>query len=265
VKKDYPLLDLTGLDHLASGDSPIHRLDPRAKIVATLVFIVTVVSFPPREVAGLIPFFVFPLAVVSAGRLPIAFLAARVAAVLPFAAAVAILNPLFDREIAATFAGFPLSGGWLSFVSVILRSLLTVSAALILVATTGFAGVCGGLERLGAPRLLVGQLHFLYRYSFVLADETSRAARARDLRSFGGRGKGIVPFSSMAGHLLVRSWERGERIHLAMLSRGFRGEFPRDGRSRFGASELLYAAGWSALFILFRFAGSAIASPGFFR
>src|SRR4051812_1671674 len=102
---DCSLLDLTGLDLRACGDSPLHRLDPRAKMVATLAYLVTVTSFPPPEVAGLIPFIVFPVIPASAASLPAGFLLTRIAAVLPFAAAVAVFNPAFDRETAVTIGG----------------------------------------------------------------------------------------------------------------------------------------------------------------
>ena len=73
--------------------------------------------------------------------------------------------------------------GWISFASILLRFTLTVTAALTLIATTSFTGICMALEKMGCPRVFALQLLFLYRYLFVLVDEASRLIRARALRT----------------------------------------------------------------------------------
>jgi len=246
------LRDLNRLDLLSTRDSSIHRLDPRAKVLVTLVFIVMVVSFGRYEVSALLPFALFPVVVATAGDIPTGVLARKLLVVLPFAAVVGLFNPFFDRQTLLTLGPLAVSGGWVSFLSIVLRAMLTVGAALALVAVTGFAGVCMALERFGVPQAFVVQLLFLYRYLFVLGDEGVRMARARELRSFGGRGMGIKAYGSLVGSLLLRTWDRAERIHMAMLSRGFRGEFHTRRESRFGRRELLFTAGWCALFVLLR-------------
>jgi cobalt/nickel transport system permease protein len=120
------------------------------------------------------------------------------------------------------------------------------------VATTGFTAVCHALEQLGMPQVFAVQLLFLYRYIFVLADESDRSSRARELRSCGKKGLGINSFGSMVGHLLLRSWQRAERIHTAMLARGFTGQFHTMRQSQFGASEMCFVVGWSTLFVFLR-------------
>ncbi|HEY6837854.1 MAG TPA: energy-coupling factor transporter transmembrane component T, partial [Geobacteraceae bacterium] len=170
----------------------------------------------------------------------------------PFVLFVAIFNPLLDRQILLQAGPLALSGGWLSFFSILLRLCLTVGAALILIATTGFNGVCAALERLGAPRAFVVQLLFLYRYIFVLADEGGRMARARELRTFDGRGLEMRTYSSLVAHLLLRTIARARRVHLAMLSRGFNGVFTLRRSFDFGWREAFFTAGWSALFICLR-------------
>jgi cobalt/nickel transport system permease protein len=133
-----------------------------------------------------------------------------------------------------------------------LRFVLTVSAALILIATTGFNAVCLALEKMGTPRSFVVQLLFLYRYIFVLTDEASRMVRARSLRAFGGNGMGIRVFSSMIGHLLLRTMDRAQRIHLAMLCRGFDGEIRIARPLEFTGRDALFCLGWCGLFVLMR-------------
>jgi len=249
---DGALHDFRRLDELAAGATPIHRLDPRAKVLVTLVFTVTVVSFGRYELTPLLPFFLFPVAMAALGDLPVRFLVEKIALALPFVLLVGIFNPLFDRAVLCHVGPFGISGGWISFASIIVRAVLTVGGVLILVAVTGFSSVCRALEQLGAPRVFVVQLLFLHRYLFVLAEEGGRAARARELRACGRRGLGIGSYAPLVGHLLVRTWERAERIHRAMLGRGFAGALHTCRPSRFGGRELLFLLFWTTLFIILR-------------
>jgi cobalt/nickel transport system permease protein len=134
----------------------------------------------------------------------------------------------------------------------VVRAVLTVGAALLLVGVTGFPEICRAMGRLGVPQAFTVQLLFLYRYIFVLTEEGARSSRARELRSFGGKGRGIATYGSLAGHLLLRTWMRADRIHMAMLARGFTGEFHARRPSRFGGRELLFLFVWSALFVVLR-------------
>lgn len=246
-------LELGYLDLLSSQDTAIHRLDPRAKVLTVLVYTIAVVSFDRYRVGALIPFVLFPVCLIALGNLPLFYLLRRLAVVLPFVLLVGIFNPLFDRQVLVTLGSIGVSGGWVSFCSIVLRCLLTVLAVLALIATTGFIGVCTGLDMLGMPRVFSLQLLFMYRYLFVLAEEGGRMVRARDLRSFGARGRSLRAFVPLIGHLLLRTFDRAQRIYSAMLARGFRGEFHLRRPLRIGLREVAFVTGWSALFILFRF------------
>ena len=250
---DGALLDFKSLDSLAGGDTALHRLDPRAKVLVTLVFIVTVISFGKYELSAMFPFFIYPAAMVSLGNLPAGFIARKIALLCPFALVVGIFNPIFDREVLVQLGQLAISGGWISFASIAIRATLTVAAALVLVGVTGFSAICRALEKLGMPQVFAVQLLFLYRYIFVLTEEGGRASRARELRSFGKRGLGMRVYGSLLGHLLLRTWLRAERIHMAMLARGFSGEFHTRHEFLFGKRELLFLCGWSAAFIALRF------------
>ena len=249
---DGAVQDFKKLDQLALGDTVVHRLDPRAKVLVTAFFILSVVSFGKYELSAMFPFFAFPVVMMSLGGLPFHSIARKVVIVIPFALVVGMFNPLFDRTVLFHLGPLPVSGGWLSCASITVRAILTVGAAIILMGVTGFTSICRALEQLGMPQVFAMQLLFLYRYIFVLTEEGRRAFRARELRSFGEKGKGIVPFASLVGHLLLRTWLRAERIHMAMLARGFTGEFRTRQPARFGQVELLFVAGWSAIFLFLR-------------
>ena len=150
------VLDLKCLDLMAKGDSTIHRLDARAKVLVTLVFILCVVSHNRYELTALFPFFIFPFVMISLAGLPPLFILKKIILICPFVLVVGIFNPFFDREILLQLGPLGISGGWISFASILTRSILTVGAAFILVGVTGFTAVCQALERLGHAAGLYG-------------------------------------------------------------------------------------------------------------
>jgi cobalt/nickel transport system permease protein len=246
------LADLGRLDRLSRQDTAVHRLDPRTKVAVTFAYLLCVVSFGKYEVTALLPFALFPVALAATGNLPFGYLARKVAAFAPFAVMVGLFNPLLDRAVVLHAGPVEISGGWVSFASILVRFALTLGAALVLVGTTSFHGVCAALERLGTPRAFATQLLFLHRYLFVLGDEAARTSRARALRSVGGRGMGMKVYGQIVGHLLLRTLDRAQRIHLAMRCRGFDGRIRSSAPLSAGWADARFALGWCAAFALFR-------------
>lgn len=246
-------LDIGYLDILSSGDTAVHRLDPRTKLLTTLVFIVCILSFGKYEISGLIPYVLYPAVLMAMGKLPPGFIFEKTLLAAPFALFIGIFNPIMDRTILLHLGPIGISGGWVSFFSIMMRFTLTASAALVLIGVTGFNSVCMAVEKMGAPRIFAVQLLFLYRYIFVLADEASRVSRARGLRTFGSRGMGIKVFASMIGQMLLRTLDRAKRIHLAMRCRGFDGEIRILRPMRLGGRDICFLMGWSAFFVGVRF------------
>jgi cobalt/nickel transport system permease protein len=159
---------------------------------------------------------------------------------------------MIDRAILINIGPIGISGGWISFASIMLRFVLTVGAVLALIASTGFSSICMSLEKMGAPNSFAVQLLFLYRYIFVLVDEASRLVRARALRAFDGRGMGFKVFTAMIGQLLLRALDRAQRIHLAMRCRGFDGEIRVSRSPVFRLHDGVFVLVWSATFVLMR-------------
>ncbi len=245
-------LDLDRMEELSRRDSPIHRLDPRVKLLTTLLFLVLALSLGKYAVSQLIPFFLYPVLLIRRAGLPAAYLFKRALIALPFAALIGLFNPWFDTAPLLRVGEVAISGGWVSFCSILLRGLLAVLTSLVLLSTTGFYALCRALGQLGLPDLLTAQLLFLYRYLHVLLEEADRMMRARALRSFGSRGMGLRAWGSLTGHLLLRAMERADRIHQSLLSRGFQGSLPAPGSRPFGGKDFCYVLGWLALFLLFR-------------
>jgi cobalt/nickel transport system permease protein len=250
---DEKYFDIGRLDRLSYRDTFVHRLDPRAKVIATMLFLFTVISFPKYEVIALAPFFLYPVLLMTVGEVPVRFMIRKIIVVSPFAVFIGIFNPILDTRTAAVIFGVSLSAGWISFLSILMKFALTISAALLLIATTSFPGVCHALRRLGFPALFVSQLLFLYRYLFVLMEEAMRIIRAREMRSFGTGSTGIKVSARLIGILFLRTVDRAERIYYAMLSRGFQGDIPTLKRSHIALSDLLFLAVMIAYLWAFRF------------
>ncbi len=253
TKIDTTLFTINHIDDLSYQDTPIHHLDPRVKVLTTLLFIIIVVSFDKYEISALIPFVIYPVTVLAIGNIKLSLLLKKMMIAVPFALLIGIFNPILDRAPLITLGQISISGGWTSFISIMIRFFLTVGAALTLIATTGFNAVCMALEKLGTPQVFVVQLMFLYRYLFVLADETIRMHQARALRTFNKTGMGIRVFGSMVGHLLLRTLGRAQRIHLAMNCRGFDGQIKVMSHLRIGFAEIIFMIIWSTFFIVMRF------------
>lgn len=216
-------IEIGRMDELGRMDTPAHRLDARAKALVTLAFMGVVMSFPRHAISSLTPFILYPVALVSLGRIPVLYLARKILIAAPFALVIGIFNPLLDREPVMAIGSVTISGGWVSFGSIMFRFLLTVGAALALVACTGMNRLGAALEQMGVPRVFVVQLLFLYRYLFVVSDQATKMKRSAQIRS-SGRPLRLRVYGSMIGHLLLRSMDRAERVYRAMVARGFDGE-----------------------------------------
>lgn len=223
-------------DRYLAGNSPIHRLDPRVKVVVTLLFILSNVLLPDGAWPGFALALVWVLVVTRTAGLPWDFALRRSFVALPFA--LVAVTTLFTLP-GDTLASFRLGpwllhisdAGALRFVSIVIRTLLSVMMAILLTATTAFPDMLHAFRHLRLPSLLVAVIGFMYRYIFVLSDEVIRLLRARSARSArlpGYKAGGTVTWRArvtgyMAGQLFVRSFERSERVYQAMLARGYRG------------------------------------------
>jgi cobalt/nickel transport system permease protein len=210
------------------GDSAIHRLPAEAKIVATLVFVFAVVLTPSHAVwAFLLDAAVVTGLLVGAARLPLGAVGRRLRIELPFLL-FALGLPFLAHGPTTTVGTLHLSiaGLWAGW-NIVAKGTLGVLAAILLSATTPVPELLAGLARLRVPRALVAITGLMVRYLDVIVGEAARTRVARLARCDDSRwlwqARGVA---ATAGTLFVRSYERGERVHLAMLSRGFTGVMP---------------------------------------
>lgn len=211
------------IEELAEGSTAVHKLHPMVKLIATVIYIVVVISFNRYNVSGLIPFVFYPVVLMALAEIPYSLVFKRVAMVLPFCAFAGISNIIFDKAIFFTIGGFGITAGMVSFTSILLKTFLTVTAVLVLMATTQIPELTYQLRMLKVPEILVVQLTMTYRYISVLLDETTTMYTAYILRSPQHKGIQMKDMGVFVGQLLLRSFDRAERVYCAMKCRGFEG------------------------------------------
>lgn len=239
------------MDELGRLDSPMHRIDARAKVLATLAFTVAVLSFPRQAVSPLTPFLFYPVTLVALGHIPPRLILRKLFAAAPFALLVGLFNPLVERRPVMALGPVVVTDGWLACLSILLRFALTAGAALALVACTGMHRLGAAMARLGVPRVFVMQILFLYRYLFVVAGQASAMLRGAALRA-PGRALPLPAYGAMTGHLLIRSLDRAERVFDAMAARGFDGEVRLLQAPRLRWSDALFLGGCLLFFLAAR-------------
>jgi cobalt/nickel transport system permease protein len=209
------------------GDSPIHRLPPECKLLAQVGFVFAVVA-TPREAFWAFAVFAATVAIVAQiAGLPLTFVGKRLVIEVPFIL-FAVFLPLVGQGERTNVLGLSLSveGLWAMW-NILIKGTIGVGASVILAATTSVPGFLQGLDRLHLPKAFTAITGFMIRYSEVITSEAHRMKIARESRGYDARwlwqAKG---FAASAGALFIRSFERGERVHLAMLSRGYDGTMP---------------------------------------
>lgn len=223
-------------DRYHEKESFLHKLDPRVKVLVTIIFIVSNALLPDGAWIAFLFAWLFVITANFLSKLGLGYTLKRSIIALPFALiAITVLFSIPGKPLTTfNFLMWELSitdAGLLRFVSILIRSWLSIQLAILLVAVTRFPDLIHALEHLRVPAILTTIIAFLYRYLFVLTDEVFRLMRARESRSgavVGNRSGGGVLWrakvtGNMVGQLFLRSYERSDRIYNAMLSRGYVG------------------------------------------
>ena len=212
------------------GHSPLHRAPAHAKLVGLVCFVLVVVAMPRDWYAAYAGLLALLLGVVVLARVPFGYLAKRMVVEVPFVV-FAVLMPFVATGPRTELLGLSVSEpGLLAAWALLAKGSLGVLASLTLAATTEPDEVLRGLQRLRMPDLLVQIMGFMLRYLDVVSAELGRMLVA--MRSRGCEPRSPRHWPTLArslGALFIRSYERGERVHLAMLSRGYTGTLPRTG------------------------------------
>jgi cobalt/nickel transport system permease protein len=218
---------MSGDGLLVAVDSHVHRIPAQVKIVALFVFVLAVVSTPAPAFWAFGLYGVMLVGAVVVAKLPPLVVSRRLTVETPFIV-FALLLPFVATGPQVDVLGLELSeSGVLGAWNVLAKGTLGVIAAILLSATTAPRDLLAGLERLRLPSTLVAILSFMVRYLSVVSDDLHRMRIARESRGYtGGRAGHLKAVAGGVGALFVRSFERGERVHLAMRSRGYTGRMP---------------------------------------
>jgi cobalt/nickel transport system permease protein len=208
-------------------NSPVHRLPSHIKIIGLLGFMIMVVATPAQWYAAFAGYLGVLLALVALSRVPPTYLLPRMVVEIPFVV-FALLLPFLSLGPRTEFLGLTVSAsGLVAAWTMLAKATLGVIAGLTLAATTEPQEMVRGLERLRLPNTMVQIMSFMVRYLEVVGDDLRRQQIALASRGFSARNPRHWPIlARSAGALFIRCYERGERVHLAMLSRGYNGRMP---------------------------------------
>jgi cobalt/nickel transport system permease protein len=239
-----------------AGDAGSHtpRLDPRAKIVGLAGITLVAVSTPPQLWPVLAACALALTAIAAVGRVGPGVIWTRARVVLPLVVFVGVFVPFVRGGEQVDLGPVAVSReGLTTFFAVSSKALIGTVSAVLLGATTSFPDVLHGLERMRAPRLLTLIAAFMYRYLFVITGEARRMRVALSSRGYRPRhALQAAALGRVATALFLRTFERGERVYVAMLARGYTGTTPRLRALAFGRADVLFLAALGAVLLPLR-------------
>ena len=251
-KMQKAIRELAEMDELAARPSPIHALHPLGKLIATVVYILVVLSFDKYDLGGLVPMVLWPILLFQVSGVEVKSCFIKLRIVLPLVMAVGLFNPLFDRAVLLRLGGVAVSGGVISMLTLMLKGLFCLMASFLLMATTSIDSLCAALRMLRVPKLLVTLLLLTYRYVGVMTEELAVMTDAYHLRAPGQKGIYISAWGSFLGQLLLRSMDRAQELYSSMLLRGYHQRFHYADVKPFRLRDGLYVLGCCAVFLLLR-------------
>jgi cobalt/nickel transport system permease protein len=229
----------------ASG-SLVHTVDARAKILGFVAFTVVVVTTPPQPAWPFVLYALLLAFVAALARVAPSYIAKRSLVVLPFIVMAAVFLPFFHRSgtVVLSLGGLHVTQEGLLIVwNAAAKALLGVISMVLLTGTTTFAQLVEGFERLHTPKVLVLTVTFMHRYGYLFLEESRRMQRAMASRNYHARWLGNVSaLGHMLGSLFVRSYTRGERVYVAMVSRGYEGTMSLQQGGSFRGTDALFLA-----------------------
>ncbi|MCL2774863.1 MAG: cobalt ECF transporter T component CbiQ [Oscillospiraceae bacterium] len=250
---------INNLEEMALRKSAVHNFHPMAKLLTTIVYIVMVISFSQQNISGLAAFLFYPVIIMSVSNTPYKPLLKRLLVALPFSLMGGISNILFLRNAAFYIGGIAVTTGMVSFVAIMLKTFMSVFAVLILIATTPFTEISAQLIILHVPKILCLQLVMTYRYLSVLIEEAFSMFTAYNMRNPApeNKKKSGIKMRDMGiflGQLILRSFDRAERVYNSMKCRGFDGSYATNGiYKNFRVNDVIYTIGIIAAVIFLRF------------
>lgn len=232
------------LDKYSNLNSPLHRIDPRVKAVTFFITILFIVLTSPERFTAFLLYGALISILILLSRIPLFFILKKLLFLVPFVLLIAISLPFYNEN------------GLLVLWNVVIKSVLSMLCMTLLSNTVSFTELLKALDSLKLPKPIIMILSFMYRYVYISVDELMRMNRARESRAASNRSRINAKFrtlSNIVGSLFVRSYERGEKVYLAMRSRGFSGEVKSMSHFHLTIRDLCFAAVIIAVLISIEF------------
>ena len=256
-KLDKALQELREMDDMAAMASPIHSLCPMSKLLTTVAYILTVVSFHKYQLSGLVILVLYPVLLFQVSGVSVGKCFYKLRIVLPLVMAVGLFNPLYDRAPLLMIGGMAVSGGVVSMLTLMLKGMLCLMASFLLMATTSIDALCAALRKLHVPGAVVTLLLLTWRYVGVMTEELAVMTDAYHLRAPGQKGIHMSAWGSFLGQLLLRSMDRAGELYSSMQLRGYHEHFHYAAAAPCTVRDAVYFAGCAAVFVLLRLVNAA--------
>ena len=239
------------IDKYSHLDSPLHRMDPRLKIIACFTAIVIIISAPADRLLDYALFFPLVLLLIPLSRVPLQFILKKCLLLLPIILAAALLLPLSSGVFSLSdLSAYPYHAPLALF----LKAYSALILLILLTSTERFDQLLYALRRLKMPAIIVQISALLYRYSFIFLDEVLKTSRARSSRTPGKISSNRVKvYGNQAAIIFIRSWDRAHVIHQSMMARGFNGEMPSLSPGKINTQNLVPVLLFVAVLMIIRF------------
>lgn len=241
------------IDKYSNLESPIHRIDPRVKILSVFLAIIIIVSEPPGELFHFLFYFVIIALLLYLSRVPLKYMLIRCLIVSPFilmAAAFLPVSWMLSPELQPEYPGYH---AYKVSLTILFKAYSAVILLVLLTSTEKFQRLLLGIRKLKMPRLIGVISALMYRYIFLLTDEVLKTTRARESRTPGGlKISKVKVYGNQMAMIFIRSWERAHRVYDSMLSRGFNGEFPDTRTLRVSRSDVIISVTFIGILLVIR-------------
>lgn len=251
------------IDKYSDIESPLHKIDPRIKIITFFFFIIMIVFTNPYSYRAFVLYGWLLFFLILSSRIPPVYIFKRSLTIIPFVLFISLFLPfLKGSQIAGGYSigSLSLSVSHSSIIilwNIFIKAYLSVICLILLSSSTRFTALLKGFEKIGMPLLITMILSFMYRYIYIFVDELMRMYYAKESRSYNRKmGQEILTLSRIIGVLFVRAYERGERVYYSMCARGFSGKIISEQILKFKKADFLFLTASTILISLIWIFGS---------
>ncbi len=252
--------ELNKIQNLQQRSHWMNDLHPLGKLLLSVLYIFTVVSFGKYRLVPLLVMSIYPIFGFIVGELSLKEGLYRMRLILPLVLFVGIFNPFLDRRVLFYIGGdgqnigIPITTGMISMLTIMLKGFYSVLSVYLLIATTSIDDICYALRTLHIPRVIVIVIMLIYRYFGVMAMEADRIMTAYKLRAPSQNGINYKAWGTLVGQWLLRSMDKAENVYESMLLRGFTGDF-RVRKRAVKPKDIIYPLVWIVIFVVIRHTG----------